>query len=75
MWKMTSDRAQASPLITTSGGNGDGNAVHSYFNYADQPATIRYRHSAGREPLRGAEVAQNQLLPIARWGVIIIEEQ
>jgi len=63
------------PLITKSGINSDGKAMHYYFNYADDPGSIAYRYPPGRALLTGAEVDQNQLLPIDRWGVIIIEER
>jgi beta-galactosidase len=69
------DQELSFPLITKSGSNSDGKAVHYYFNYADAPDSIAYRYPQGRELLTDIEVDQNQVLPIDRWGVIIIEER
>ncbi len=69
------DQALAFPLITRSGINQKKRAVHYYFNYAATPATVTYPHGRGRELLSGENVAQNQALPLAGWGVKIVEEQ
>ena len=62
------------PLITRSGSNAQGKSVHYYFNYADAPSSIAYPHPAGRELLMDTEVRKDQVLPIDRWGVLIVEE-
>jgi beta-galactosidase len=62
------------PLITRSGVNQRQKAVHYYFNYSATPGTVRYPHAGGRELLSGAAVAKGQSLPLAAWGVQIVEE-
>jgi beta-galactosidase len=62
------------PLITRSGVNQRQKAVHYYFNYSATPGTVRYPHAGGKELLSGAAVAKGQSLPLAAWGVQIVEE-
>jgi beta-galactosidase len=69
------DLALSFPLITKSGINQQGQAVHYYFNYSDHPGTIRYPYANGRELLTDTAVASGQNLPVAAWGVLIIVEQ
>jgi beta-galactosidase len=68
------DQQLAFPLITRSGSNDAGKAVHYYFNYADQPASFTYPYAAGAELLSGTAVAAGQPLTLERWGVAVIEE-
>jgi beta-galactosidase len=72
LWSVNQD--VAFPLITRSGSNAQGNTIHYYFNYADAPSSIRYPHLAGRELLTDIEVRTDQVMPIDRWGVLIVEE-
>lgn len=51
-----------------------GRALRYYFNYSDNPATLRYPHATGRELLGGAPVAAGQMVSLAPWGALIIEE-
>jgi beta-galactosidase len=62
------------PLITRSGLNQRQKAVHYYFNYSATPGTVRYPHAGGKELLSGTAVAKGQSLPLAAWGVQIVEE-
>jgi beta-galactosidase len=62
------------PLITRSGLNQRKKAVHYYFNYSATPGTVRYPHTGGKELLSGIAVAKGQSLPLAAWGVQIVEE-
>jgi beta-galactosidase len=48
--------------------------VHYYFNYSATLGTVRYPHAGGKELLSGMAVAKGQSLPLAAWGVQIVEE-
>ena len=63
------------PLITKSGVNQRKKTVHFYFNYAAEPASLRYPHGAGKELLSNTAVATNQQLQLGPWGVQVIEEK
>ncbi|GIO84243.1 beta-galactosidase [Paenibacillus faecis] len=63
------------PLITKSGVNGLGKKVRYYFNYAEMPASLDYRHREGVELLSGRSVSSGQTLKLEPWGFTIIEEQ
>jgi beta-galactosidase len=69
------DQALAFPLITKSGINEQGQAMHYYFNYSDHPSAIVYPYAEGRELLTDTTLRSRQSQPIAAWGVLIIVEQ
>ena len=69
------DQALAFPLITKSGINEHGQAVHYYFNYSDHPSAITYPYTEGRELLTNTVVSGGQIQPIDAWGVLVIVEQ
>jgi beta-galactosidase len=71
----SADQELAFPLITKSGINEQGQAVHYYFNYTDHPSSIRYPYPEGRELLTDTPVQSGLAQPIAAWGVMIIVEQ
>jgi beta-galactosidase len=71
----SADQALSFPLITRSGINEQGQAVHYYFNYSDHPSTIAYPYAEGREVLTDTPVARGQNQPIDAWGILIIVEQ
>jgi beta-galactosidase len=68
------DQQLSFPLITRSGINEQGKAVHYYFNYSDHPGAITYPHAEGRELLSTAPVRTGQVRYIDAWGVLIVEE-
>jgi beta-galactosidase len=68
------DQQIAFPLITKSGINERGNAVHYYFNYADAPGAISYPYAHGRELLTNREILPGHMMDIDPWGVMIVEE-
>jgi beta-galactosidase len=70
----SADQELSFPLITKSGINEHGKAVHYYFNYSDHASTITYPYAAGRELLTDTAVTSGQAQPIAGWGVLIIVE-
>ena len=69
------DQALEFPLITKSGTNERGKALHYYFNYADASASLRYPYADGRDLLTDTEVGRGQELAIDGWGVVCIEER
>jgi beta-galactosidase len=68
------DQELAFPLITRSGINAQGRAIHYYFNYSDHPDSFIYPHQDAHELLTDMAVHRGQMLQIDRWGVLIIEE-
>ena len=66
----SADQDLAFPLITKSGVNEHGQAVHYYFNYSDHPSAITYPYAEGREMLTDTAIASGQAQPIAAWGVL-----
>jgi beta-galactosidase len=71
----SADQDLSFPLVTKSGTNQHGKAVHYYFNYAPQPSSIDYPYADGRELLSDRPVRSGQALPIDAWGVMIVMEQ
>ena len=69
------DQALSFPLITKSGINDLGKAVHYYFNYADGPASITYPYPDGRELLTDTAIRSGQVRQLDPWGALIIEER
>jgi len=68
------DQELTFPLITKTGVNQSGKAVHYYLNYSADARAFRYPYSAGRELLTATDVSSNETVHIAPWGVLIIEE-
>jgi beta-galactosidase len=62
------------PLITRSGVNDAGNAVHYYFNYSDDPRAFTYPHEDATELLGGERVQQGDVRTLGPWGAAIVEE-
>lgn len=69
------DQELSFPLITRSGINENGRVVHYYLNYSDHPASITYPHQEGWELVTDKEVSSRQVMPVAPWGVLIVEEK
>jgi beta-galactosidase len=69
------DQALRFPLITRSGINQQKKTVHYYFNYSAAPSSVLYPYAAGKELLSNATITKNQQLPLAPWGMQIIEEK
>jgi beta-galactosidase len=64
----------AFPLITRSGTNTAGKAVHYTFNYAATPVSFKHAYPAGTELISGAAVAMGQEVTLEPWGFAVIEE-
>ena len=62
------------PLITKTGINSNGNAVHFYFNYSSDLHSIKYPYSDGMELLGEKQISCKDNMDIDPWGAIIIEE-
>lgn len=69
------DQELSFPLITKSGVNGQGRAIHYYFNYSDQEQSLNYSYVAGTDLFTDKKVKSGEVLRLAPWGVIIIEEK
>jgi beta-galactosidase len=68
------DQEISFPLITKSGVNQYGRAVHYYFNYSMNTRSFRYPYKKSLELITDRVVTTNGLLDIEPWGVKIIEE-
>ncbi|GAB2554065.1 beta-galactosidase [Spirosoma aerophilum] len=68
------DQQLTFPLITKSGVNQQGKAVHYYFNYSSVPASVSYPHANGKELLSGESAPKNAALKLGAWDVKIVEE-
>lgn len=68
------DQQLTFPLITRSGTNQQGKAIHYYFNYSPTASSIKYPYSAGKELLGNESINKEQQLSLAPWGVKIVEE-
>ncbi|QMW06846.1 beta-galactosidase [Spirosoma foliorum] len=68
------DQQLAFPLITKSGVNQQGKAIHYYFNYSATPASLTYSYKAGKELLSNGVIAPNASVSLEPWGVKIVEE-
>jgi len=62
------------PIITKTGINSKGKALHYYFNYSDKPVTFEYPYANATELLQGRTVVSKQTVILPAWGVMIIEE-
>jgi beta-galactosidase len=72
LWR--ADQEISFPLITKSGVNQYGRAVHYYFNYSMNTRSFRYPYKKSLELITDRVVTTNGLLDIEPWGVKIIEE-
>jgi beta-galactosidase len=63
------------PLITKSGTNQTGKAIHYYFNYSAQPQTFRYPYKRGTSLIDGGKVMQGASVNLPAWGFVIVEEE
>jgi beta-galactosidase len=62
------------PLIVKSGRNEFGKKIHFYYNYSSEEKEFTYPHPSGKDLVSDTPVAVGEVLKIAHWGVIIIEE-
>jgi beta-galactosidase len=62
------------PLITKSGINDENKLIHYYYNYSSESGEFSYPYQEGKELISGEKVSQGQMLQIAPWDVLIIEE-
>ncbi|WP_379160039.1 beta-galactosidase [Paenibacillus sp. sgz5001063] len=69
------DQELAFPLIVKTGINPLNQTVRYYFNYSDTPQSFVYPHGSAEELLSGREVASNEELKLAPWGVLILQAQ
>lgn len=63
------------PLITKSGINQQGKAIHYYFNYSREEKTFTYPYPKGIALLTDENVAMQSKVTLPGWGFQIIEEQ
>jgi beta-galactosidase len=70
----TSDQNIHWPLITKQGTNDFGKKVHFYYNYSSAGGEVTYDHPDGKELTTDRKVKKGEKLPVAPWGVQIIEE-
>ncbi|CAN5243026.1 beta-galactosidase [soil metagenome] len=68
------DQQLTFPLITRSGTNQQGKAIHYYFNYSPTASSLKYPYPAGKELLGNESVSKEQQLSLAPWGIKIVEE-
>ena len=69
-----SDQQLSFPLITKSGVNQQGKAIHYYFNYSATPGSITYPYKAGKELLSNEAITPNASISLEPWGIRIVEE-
>lgn len=63
------------PLITKSGTNQQGKAIHYYFNYSAEAKTFIYPYPRGIALLTDQNVAMQSQITLPAWGFQIVEEQ
>ena len=63
------------PLITKSGINQQGKAIHYYFNYSGEAKTFTYPYAKGIALLTDEDVAMQSKITLPGWGFKIIEER
>ncbi len=68
------DQQLTFPLITKSGVNKQGKAVHYYFNYSSIPASVTYPYANGKELLSNEPSPKSKVMKLAAWDVKIVEE-
>jgi beta-galactosidase len=68
------DQALKFPLITKSGSNQQGKAIHYYFNYSGAPKTFTYPYAKGTALLSEEKLASQASITLPAWGFQIVEE-
>lgn len=63
------------PLVIKSGINQYGKAIHYYFNYSADPASLIYSYKPGMELLSNTAIPLKSKVDIGAWGVKIVEEK
>ena len=63
------------PLVVKSGVNAQGRTLHYLLNYSAVPRAFRYSFANGTDLLSGRAVAAGADVPLAPWGVAIVEER
>ncbi len=48
--------------------------MHFYYNYSSDPIEFAYPHGSGKEQVTAKSVKNGEVLTIAAWDIIIIEE-
>jgi len=61
-------------LIAKSGENDNKKEVHFYYNYSSVVKEFKYPHSPGTELVSDKPVANDEILKLGPWDVLIIEE-
>lgn len=69
------DQEISFPLITRSGINQKGKAIHYYFNYSPVLGSFNYSYPNGVELLSNQSIANGQKMDIEPWGIRIVEEK
>ncbi|MCU7550082.1 beta-galactosidase [Chitinophagaceae bacterium LB-8] len=69
------DQQISFPLITKSGINQRGKAIHYYFNYSAVPHSVQYPYRDGKELLSNETMVKGKEMQLEPWGIKIIEEQ
>ncbi|MCW3093589.1 MAG: beta-galactosidase [Ferruginibacter sp.] len=72
--KITRDDNAVFPVITRSGTNQLGKAIHYYFNYSAIAAQATYNYKNGRNLLSNSVLKNSETFTLEPWGVLIIEE-
>lgn len=62
------------PMVIKSGVNAHGRTLHYLLNYSAQPQAFAYGFGAGTDLLSGKAVGAAGSVPLAPWGVAIVEE-
>ena len=70
-----SDQDLPEAVRVRHGRNRQGQLLYYYFNYSEQPQTVRYSHGMGSDLLSGDAVAQGQTLTLKPWDLAIIQER
>jgi beta-galactosidase len=68
------DQALKFPLITKSGSNQQGKAIHYYFNYSGAAKTFTYPYGKGTVLLSEEKLASQASITLPAWGFQIVEE-
>jgi beta-galactosidase len=68
------DQELTFPIITKAGINENGNNIRYYFNYSSVAKTFKYPYGNGMELLTEKTVSNGEVLEIASWGIVIIED-
>ena len=72
---LTADQKLHWPIITKSGINDFGKAIHYYYNYSSEKVTFKYPHANGMELISETPALKEGTFEIQPWDVLIIEEE